>query len=98
MAVKTTPSTRVASLRGSGGLSSLSVGDAVVVKGSTDADGTLTADLVIAGSLPNFAGRSDGGLLWPGTDPNSGQAPGDQGGGGSGSGDTGSGTGGGHGA
>lgn len=108
VAVKTTSGTRVASLRGSGGLSSLSVGDAVVVKGRTGADGTITADLVIAGSLPNFAGRSDGGLLWPGTDPNSGQGPssgqgpgsgqGDQGGGGSGSGDTGSGSGSGHGA
>lgn len=52
--VTTTNSTRVATLRGSGGVRNLSVGDPVFVKGEGGADGVLTADLVIAGAFPDL--------------------------------------------
>lgn len=57
--VITTNNTRVATLRGSGGVRNLSVGDPVLVKGSGSADGSITADLVIAGAFPDLgAGTS----------------------------------------
>lgn len=57
--VITTNSTRVATLRGSGGVRNLSVGDPVFVKGTGGADGVITADLVIAGAFPDLgAGTS----------------------------------------
>lgn len=52
--VTTTNSTRVATLRGSGGVRNLSVGDPVFVKGSGGSDGVITADLVIAGAFPDL--------------------------------------------
>lgn len=52
--VITTNSTRVATLRGSGGVRNLSVGDPVFVKGTGGADGVITADLVIAGAFPDL--------------------------------------------
>ena len=57
--VITTNSTRVATLRGSGGVRNLSVGDPVFVKGTGGSDGVITADLVIAGAFPDLgAGTS----------------------------------------
>lgn len=57
--VITTNSTRVATLRGSGGVRNLSVGDPVMVKGAGGADGSIVADLVIAGAFPDLgAGTS----------------------------------------
>lgn len=52
--VTTTNSTRVATLRGSGGVRNLSVGDPVFVKGAGGPDGVLTAELVIAGAFPDL--------------------------------------------
>ncbi|WP_024795754.1 DUF5666 domain-containing protein [Tomitella biformata] len=52
--VTTTNSTRVATLRGSGGVRNLSVGDPVLVKGVSGPDGVMTAELVIAGAFPDL--------------------------------------------